>query len=88
MDVRISAKNQKDLIKKKIEKDIMSGKIKNNRDGFKYVMREGCEPKLFTEIVKQLEKDKKITRQGDLNYSSTKVHKVKEYQIRRLDDGA
>lgn len=45
-------------------------------------MLQGCEPKLFTQVVKQLEKEKTIERFGDLNYSSTNVHRIKKYQIR------
>lgn len=78
---------KKDLMKEKIEEDILSGKIKNNLDGFKYTMLKGCEPKLFTEVVIQLEKDKQITREGDLNYTSSNIHRAKEYKIKRLDDG-
>ncbi|MFA6713928.1 MAG: three-Cys-motif partner protein TcmP [Victivallales bacterium] len=75
---------KKESIKEKLEELILSGTIKNNVRGFKYVMNEGCEPTLFTEIVKKLEKENKIIREGNLNYNSTRIHRVEEYQIKRL----
>ncbi len=50
-------------------------------------MHKGCEPKLFTEVVKELESKNEIERLGDRNYSSTNIHRVKEYQIKRLNYG-
>ena len=75
---------KKDLVQEDIEKQILSGTIKDNITGLKYAMVKGCEPKLFTEVVKKLEHIKQIERIGDKNYSSTNIHRVKEYQIKRL----
>ncbi len=79
---------KKELIKEDLKEKIISGDIQNNISGFKYTMLQGCEPKLFTEVVKQMEKEHKIERFGELNYSSTNIHKVKEYHIKlRGNDG-
>lgn len=53
----------------------------------KFSMRNGCEPKLFTEIVKVLEKTKQIERLGDVNNTYSDIHKAKKYIIKRLDYG-
>ncbi len=50
-------------------------------------MSKGCEPKLFTDIVKELEKAKRIERYGDVNNTSSDIHKAKKYNIKRLDNG-
>ena len=39
-------------------------------------MKKGCEPGLFTEVVKDLEKKKTITRSGELNFQSTNIHRI------------
>ena len=75
---------KKDLVKKELKEQILSGKISDNKTGLKFTMNRGCEPKLFTEVVKELESEKKIERFGDKNYSSTNIHRVKEYQIKKL----
>lgn len=73
--------NKKENVKQEIEKLILSGEISDNISGLKYSMLKGCEPILFTEVVKDLENKKKIERKGSLNYSSTNIHKVKQYNI-------
>lgn len=78
---------KKDTISAEIRKLILNGEIIDNITGLKYSMNRGCEPKLFTEVVKELESEKKIERVGDKNYSSTNIHRLKgrkEYQIKKL----
>lgn len=78
---------KKDNVQKDIKDAILSGRIVDNIEGLKYAMVKGCEPKLFTEVVKELEKTKEIERIGDKNYSSTNIHKAKKYFIKRLKNG-
>lgn len=66
---------------------ILSEQLKDNISGLKYAMRHGCEPKLFTEIVIELEQNKKIERIGNVNNSSTNIHKAKSYQIKTISNG-
>lgn len=75
-----------DTVKKqKIESDIqhkiLSKEITDNISGFKYVLKNGYLPELFTVVVKELESNNLISRTGELNYSSTNIHKVKQYNI-------
>ncbi len=64
-----------------LKNKILDGTIKDNLTGLKYTLRKGCEPILFTNVIKNLEKDGKIYRTGELNYSSTNIHKIKKYLI-------
>lgn len=73
--------NKRQTVKEELKRLILDRKIVDNISGFKYVLKNGCEPKLFTEVVKQLEAQKRIQRTGNLNYSSSNVHTIKRYEI-------
>ena len=75
---------KKDAVSEKIKELILLGEITDNITGLKYAMSKGCEPKLFTEVVKELERNDQIERTGELNYSSTNIHRVKIYYIKRI----
>ncbi len=77
----IEPPKKKVKIEKEVERLILDGTIRSNIDGFEYVMQNGCEPKLFSEVVKRLENDGKIGRTGDLNYSSTNIHKLQKGKV-------
>ena len=68
-------------VREEIKDQILSGSISDNITGLKFSLTKGCEPSLFTDIVKKLEKADLIQRVGDLNYRSTNIHKVKQYYI-------
>jgi hypothetical protein len=74
--------NKKQKIKKDIREKILSGQIADNIIGLKYALKNRCLPELFTMTVKELEKEKLITRSGELNYSSTNIHKANPYKIK------
>jgi hypothetical protein len=78
--------NEKESVKKQkmeleIRNKILSGEICDNLSGLRYALKNGCLPSLFTSTVKKLEFEKKIIRTGELNYSSTDIHKAKLYKI-------
>ena len=50
-------------------------------------MHKGCEPKLVTEVVQELEKEKLIERFGEVNNQSSSIHRAKVYHIKRLKNG-
>ncbi|MBN1804832.1 MAG: three-Cys-motif partner protein TcmP [Sedimentisphaerales bacterium] len=79
-----SHSHKKKEISKKIEKEIIKGNITNNIDGFKFTIYNGCEPSLFTKLVKKLEENKQIIRLGNINNNSTNVHRAKKYTIKVL----
>lgn len=74
---------KKELIRKELEAQILSGDINDNIAGLKYAMNRGCEPKLFIDVVKKLEKNNQIEIVGDKNYSSTNIHRAKKYRFKR-----
>lgn len=78
---------KKDTIANKIEELILSGELTDNKIGLKYALTNGCEPKLFTEVVQKLCKRKVIEIIGKFNKQSTNIHKIKElYQINRINN--
>ena len=79
--------NKKERIKQELREDIMAGNIKSNKVGLKRTLHKGCEPRLFTEVVKELVKEKKIeitAAKGKPSFASTNIHKVNEYKIEVL----
>jgi len=78
---------KKDTVSEKIKSLILSGEISDNITGLKFSIYCGCEPNLFTEVVRRLEKEKLIKRFGDVNNQSSSIHKAKVYQIKRLNNG-
>ena len=77
---------KKDTVSKEIKELVLSGKISDNITGMKFAMRKGCEPKLFTDIVKELKKNERIERYGNVNNISSDIHKAKKYYIKILDN--
>jgi three-Cys-motif partner protein len=75
---------KKQTMEKEIKNKILSKEISDNITGLKYVLKNGCLPELFTDVVKKLEKEKNIKRTENLNYSSTNIHNVKQYKIEVL----
>lgn len=78
---------KKDTVSKEIKRLILSREISDNIRGLKFAMYNGCEPKLFTEVVQKLEKEKLIERYGDVNNQSSKIHRAKTYHLKRLTNG-
>lgn len=76
--------NKKEKVKEKIRAKILNGEISDNISGFKFTLSELCMPVIFTEVVKDLERNGLIRRTGDLNYKSVQIHDCKEYKIERL----
>ena len=70
--------NKKEEIKELLTRLILSGELINNLTGLKFTMQKGCEPRLFIEVVKDLEKKGKIVRTGELNYSASNIHRIKK----------
>ena len=59
----------------------MKSEIADNLSGFKYTLSQLCLPILFTQVVKDLEKEGKIKRSGNLNYKSVGIHDAEKYTI-------
>jgi len=79
---------KRDTSADEIKRLILSGKIRDNISGLKYAMHKGCEPKLFTKVILQLEKENNIIRQGNVNNQSSNIHKIKElYYLKTITNG-
>jgi len=78
---------KKETVSKEIRKQILSGLITDNISGLKFAMHNGCEPKLFTEGIQILEKEKLIERLGEVNNQSSNIHKAKVYHIKKISHG-
>ncbi len=64
-----------------LRKKILHSEILDNEVGLKYTLKNGCEPKLFVDIVKELLKQGKIQIDGKFNRMSTNIHRVEKYKI-------
>lgn len=71
-------------IKEELEALILNGEIESNVEGLKWVLRCGCEPKLFVETMNSLVEKGKVMVKGKFNQQSSKIHKVDEYKIEVL----
>ncbi len=78
---------KKEAMIQDIKEQLLSGKIKDNLAGFKYTVSKGCEPKLFTQVIKELELKQQIVREGEVNNISTNIHRATKYQIRTKNNG-
>ncbi len=70
-------KNAKDDISKRITERV----IRSNKEGLKYTLKLGCEPKIFVDVVQSMIDNGRILIEGKFNKQSTNIHKVNEYKI-------
>ena len=70
--------NKKLKVKELLTNNVLEGKIIDNVSGLKYTLKQGCEPMLFIEVVKELERTNKIERIGELNYCAANIHRIKK----------
>ena len=73
--------NKKSTVKEQIERLILDGSINTNIEGLKYALTQGCEPKLFVEVITKLKKDQRISIEGKFNRQSSNIHRVDKYNI-------
>lgn len=68
-------------VRTEIENAILKGELNNTRKGLEWVLKLGCEPKLFNEVVRSLLDQGKIEIE---NYKQTNkdIHKAEEYFIK------
>lgn len=71
-------------VKNDIKAKVLSSEITDNITGLKYALKKKCLPKVFTETVIELERQKQIKRTGNVNNGSSNIHKVNKYLIKVL----
>jgi three-Cys-motif partner protein len=77
--------NKRREIGEKIRKEILYGRIRDNRAGLKFALANRCLPSLFIEVVKTLEKEGSVTlvcADGKPSYAATSIHKVEPFRIK------
>lgn len=70
-------KNAKD----EISKMILGGVIRSNKEGLKYTLKLGCDPKIFVEVAQSMINKGEISIDGKFNKQSANIHKINEYKI-------
>lgn len=81
--------SRKVKMKQEIKNEILNGRITNNASGMKFTLKNGCLPKLFVEVVKELIQEDRITIDGEFNSTATKIYAIKPgdkhyYKIRTI----
>lgn len=64
-------------VKDDLKRDIRTCVITDNAQGLKSALKQRCQPHVFTDAVKELEKANTIRRIGTKSYSSVSIHKIK-----------
>ena len=76
-------------MKQEIKNEILNGRITDNASGMKFTLKNGCLPKLFVEVVKELIQENSIKIDGEFNSTATKIHAIRPgdklyYKIRTI----
>lgn len=69
--------NKVHSVKDILRQEILSSKITNNITGLKRALELRCLPIVFTEVIKDLIKEDKISRDGCSSFKSTDIHRIK-----------
>lgn len=70
--------NKVHSVKELLKKEVLSGKITDNIIGLKRALELRCLPITFTEVVKDLIKENKISKDRCNSFKSTDIHRIKE----------
>ena len=73
-------------VKESLSNRILLGLIDNNKDGMKFVLNEGCLPKVYVEVIQKLIKDKKVQVADGFKFNkqASNIHKIDVYKIKVL----
>ena len=72
---------KKNAMQEELKTKILHSEIADNETGLKYALKNGCEPKLFVDVVKKLRTQNIIRIEGKFNTQSSNIHKVDKYEI-------
>lgn len=76
--------HKKHIVKSQLKQLILDEKITSNKEGLLYALKQGCEPKIYVEVIEGLIKEGLIEIEGDFNRTSSKIHAAKQYAINVL----
>lgn len=68
-------------VKEDIQHKILEGVIKDNREGLKYALRQGCLGDVYYDAFKELKDREKITIEGKFNRKKTAIHEIKDNDL-------
>lgn len=72
-----SQTQKKVAIKQELRDNILSGSIKDNISGLKFVLHRGCQPSIFVEVMKDLKKQGKVDISGSFSLKAANIHRIK-----------
>ena len=78
---QLEGSNKKQDVSKELKQKILSKEITNNKEGLKYALKCGCEPKVYVDVINGLIKDKKVSIDGQFNKTAMNIHSAKLYNI-------
>lgn len=64
-----------------IKQKILAKEIANNKDGLRYALKCGCEPKVYVDVIEDLINSKKVSIDGTFNRTAVNIHSAKLYNI-------
>lgn len=73
--------NKQEQIRNSLRTEILSGTIKDNKTGLKFVINKGGMPSLYLDVIDVLLKTGRIVIDGKMNKQVTNIHNVDEYKI-------
>lgn len=78
--------NKLTKVKDSLRSQILEDRIDNNKDGMKYVLSQGCLPKVFIEEIMKLIEIKKVQLLDGykFNRQSSNIHRVNVYKFKVL----
>lgn len=77
-----SESNKKEKITKALKHKILTGQIRDNISGLKYILREGGKTSFYLETIEFLIAAQKIEIIGQINKSITSIHNIDKYQFK------
>lgn len=78
---QLEGSNKKQDVSNELRQKILSKEITNNKDGLKYALKCGCEPKVYVDVINDLIKSKKVSIDGHFNRIAMNIHSAKLYNI-------
>lgn len=73
--------NKKQAVSEQIKQLILNKEICSNIEGLRYALLQGCEPKVYVDVIDKLRKYHIVTIDGTFNRTSANIHNAKQYNI-------
>lgn len=70
-------------VKTKLKSEILNGNIRTNIAGLKFALKNGCQPKVYIDVIQDLVTSKQV--EPVPNKQATNIHNIKEYDIKLIN---